>query len=123
MATYGHYGDYNDFGLKNNSIYKSGNTQGGEVNKTDNKPAETIEFTKSDNKEVGFDLLTQNAGSAYGKALTLSTNFQIDKGLLQGLNDKEKAFLMRDINSPVRNSVRNFTLGISAAIEDIAEFA
>lgn len=120
MTTYGHYGDY---GFKNNSIYQPGKVQNGEVKKTENKPAETIDFSKGDNKEVGFDLLTQNAGSAYGKALTLSTNVQINKAFTQGLNDKELAFLQKELNRPGAGSIREFGAGMYNALEATAEFS
>lgn len=120
MTTYGNYGDY---GFKNNSIYQPNKVQSGEVKKTDSAPAETIDFNKNDGKEFGFDLLTQNAGSAYGKALTLSTNVQINKAFTQGLNDKELAFLQKELNRPGAGSIREFGAGMYNALEATAEFS
>ncbi len=119
MTTYGHYGDY---GFKNNSIYQPNKVQSGEVKKADNTPAETIDFSNNDNKEVGFDLLTQNAGSAYGKALTLSANAQINKDF-QGLNDKELAFLQKELNKPSAATIRTLSAARYSLLEETGEFA
>ena len=95
--TNGINGDYGQF--KKGNILQPNGIQNGEVKKAEAAPNEPIiNFNSNNNKELGFDLLTQNAGSAYGKALTLSTDFSIDKGLTRGLSGKEMAALQKELN-------------------------
>ena len=68
-------------------------------------------------------MLTQNAGSAYGKALTLSTDFSIDKGLTKGLSGKEMAALQKELNRPgVTGRVGNVAVNTFAVLEALGEF-
>lgn len=117
-------GIYGDYGFKNNGIHQPNNLQNNEVKKAEAAPNEAINFVKHDNKEVGFDLLTQNTGSAYGKALTLSTDSSIDKAFTKGLSGKEMAALQKELNKPgVPGRIGGFAANIMANLEAIEEFA
>lgn len=120
--TNGINGDFGQF--KNGGILQPNGFQNGEVKKAEAAPNEAIiNFNSNNNKELGFDLLTQNAGSAYGKALTLSTDFSIDKGLTKGLSGKEMAALQKELNRPgVTGRVGNVAVNTFAVLEALGEF-
>lgn len=113
----------NGFDGKFNSIYQSNAKKEVETKNVENKPNEPIDFKKADsNKELGFDALN-TSGSIYGKALSLSGNLTIDKGLVKGLSKKEQAALEKELNTPgVANRVGSVATNIFAAIEGIDEF-
>ena len=120
--TNGINGDYGQF--KKGNILQPNGIQNGEVKKAEAAPNEPIiNFNSNNNKELGFDLLTQNAGSAYGKALTLSTDFSIDKGLTRGLSGKEMAALQKELNRPgVTGRVGNVAVSTFSMLEALDEF-
>ncbi len=119
--TYGINGDFGQF--KKGGINQPNNILNGEVKKAEAGSSETIDLVRHDNKEVGFDLLTQNAGSAYGKALTLSTDFAIDKAFTKGLSGKEMAALQKELNRPgVTGRVGTSAVSTFNMLEALDEF-
>ncbi len=120
--TNGINGDYGQF--KKGNILQPNGIQNGEVKKAEAAPNEPIiNFNTNNNKEIGFDLLTQNAGSAYGKALTLSTDVVIDKALTKGLSGKEMAALQKELSRPgVTGRVGNVAVSTFSMLEALDEF-
>lgn len=118
----GIYGDYNKF--NNNSIYTNGKKDV-EKKTVEHKSNEPIDFgTKKEvGKELGLDFLSQNAGSVYGKALSLG-GITIDKEFMKGLSKKEQAALEKELNTPgVASRVGSSAVNSLDAIVGIDEFA
>lgn len=115
-------GIYGDYGKFNNSIYHSNGKKDVEAKNIEKKANEPIDFKKADQgKELGFDALNTSS-SIYGKAISLSGNFAIDKGLTKGLSKKEQAALEKELNTPgVASRVSASANNILAALEAVDE--